>query len=79
MTEISLPIKIAFVLLGIGFLFDLTGFSAPYWHVSEWYHLGKRKINYGLWRYCDEYTDRRYGRREGCGSMVSGSYGAGGK
>ena len=76
MAELTLPIKIAFALMGLGFLFHLIGFSAPYWHVHEWKYMGEHRVNYGLWRFCQEERSR-VRHIELCGDMLSGAYGTG--
>lgn len=78
MVQIATSTKIAFALLGIGFLFFLIGFCAPYWHLHKWENrVGgeKRSIYYGIWRYCIEEQKYRASPYDFCYNMVSTTYG----
>ena len=75
MTDLSLTVKISFILLGLGFILHFIAFASPYWHnsESELLRLGHYNVHYGLWRYCNE---QRISSRtiKHCIGMVSGDY-----
>jgi hypothetical protein len=76
--HLSTPTKVGIVLLGLGFLFHVIGFCAPFWHRNAHVEYGHRTtVYYGLWRYCREekkYSNLPY---DFCFSLVDSSFARG--
>ncbi|KAL8580177.1 hypothetical protein ACOMHN_059150 [Nucella lapillus] len=71
--EVRQPIRLGFILLGLGFLFHTLGLASPYWHEHEEVTFGKRsRTNYGLWRWCVEEERYRNIPYDYCFSMLDG-------
>ena len=78
MTDLSLTVKISFILLGLGFILHFIAFASPYWHNGEIEIRGlvHYNVHYGLWRSC---TDQRISSKtiKHCVDIVSADYVAG--
>ncbi|XP_045181190.1 uncharacterized protein LOC123540326 isoform X4 [Mercenaria mercenaria] len=75
----SAPIllKVALVLLSIGFIIDIIGFATPYWQAYDGRDIfgHHSEVNSGLWRTCwTRYSRLTQDTREACGKTTGPSW-----
>lgn len=71
MDNIRFSLNVALILQGLGALFDLIGYAAPYWHDERYV---TNHIYYGLWKRCVEKGPFRTVIVEVCTSLISGDH-----
>lgn len=72
MDNISFSLNVALILQGLGVLFDLIGYAAPYWHDESYFPF---HIYYGLWKRCVEKGPFRTVIVEVCTSLITDDHG----